>query len=425
MPAGVVTALRENVVSALLAMWGQKLRSMLTLLGIVAGVATVILMVSFVAGFNAEVTSAFSQFGTQLIQFQKYEPRFGGGPEGPPEEQRNRRDLTYDDALALKRLGTLAGAVSAERYLFGQPVRNGRREANGPLVVGVTPDYMEANVHYVEDGRFITDADVRHGAYVCIVGRDVAESLYPFRDPLDQTLTVGAATYRIIGVFEHKGSFFDGSNDNFVAIPITTFDEQFPEVKRSGAGFRPGDTIHIATIPKSPQLYDAWMEQGVSILRARRGLRPNQDNDFAVFTSQGQLEQFRQITGGVAAAMIFIAAIALLVGGVGVMNIMLVNVTERTREIGVRKAIGATERDIAVQFLAEAVTLTGVGGAFGIAIAYGIGAAVRLASGFPVVTPLWSVVLGFGVSSAVGIVFGLWPALKAARLDPIVALRYE
>ncbi len=426
MPAPFLTAIRENVGTALGAMWGQKLRAFLTLVGIMAGVATVILMVSFVAGFNNAVTSAFSQFGTQLVQFQKYEPRFGGGPGELPEEQRLRRDLTIEDAWALKRLGTLAGAVSPERYLFGGTltVKAGRREANGPLVVGVAPDYMLANNHFVEDGRFVTDADLKHGAKVAVVGRDVVQALYPFRDPIEQPLTLAGVEYRIVGVFEHKGSFFDGSNDNFVAIPITAFDEQFPQVK-NGVGFRAGDTIHIATVPKSPELYDAWIEQGTAIMRARRGLRPNQENDFAIFTSQGQMEQFKAITGGVAAAMIVIAGIALLVGGVGVMNIMLVNVTERTREIGIRKAIGATERDVAVQFLAEAVTLTGVGGAIGIATGFGIGLVVKSTLDFPVSTPLWSVVLGFGVSSAIGIVFGLWPALKAARLDPIEALRYE
>jgi len=193
-----------------------------------------------------------------------------------------------------------------------------------------------------------------------------------------------------------------------------------PEIRDGG-----GDTIHIATVPKRPEDYDALIEEETAILRARRGLRPNQENDFAIFTTVGQLRNFQQITGGVAAAMLVIAGIALLVGGVGVMNIMLVNVTQRTREIGVRKALGATRKDIALQFLVEAVTLTGVGGVVGIGVGLGAAVAARYAFDFQAATPLWSVVLGFGVSSVVGVVFGLWPALQAARQDPIEALRYE
>ena len=413
-------ALWENVASAFAAMWGQKLRSMLTLIGIVAGVATVILMVSFVAGFNNSVTEAFTEFGAQLVQFQKYEPRFGGGGE-IPEDQKNRRDLTLEDAAALKRLATAAAAVSPERYIFGSSsVKNGNREANGPLLVGVSPDYSLANNHFVVDGRFVGEADVLHASKVCVIGLDVAEALFPFRDPVGSALTIDGVAHQVVGVFEKKGSAFGGSNDNFVAVPISDFDELYPQVKNSH-----GDNLHIATVPKTPQDYDRLIEQGTAILRARRQLRPNQPNDFAIFTSQGALENFRQITGGVAAAMIVIAAIALLVGGVGVMNIMLVNVTERTREIGVRKALGATERDVAVQFLAEAITLTGIGGAIGIGLGFGVALAVKAGLNFPVATPIWAVVLGFGVSTAVGIIFGIWPALKAARLDPIVALRYE
>jgi len=410
----------ENVVFAFHAMREQKLRSFLTLLGVVAGVATVIMMVSFVVGFNNQVVSSFTQFGTYLVQFQKFEPRFGG-PGGPPEEQRNRRDLTIEDALALKRLSKLVAAVSQERYLFGGniQVRAGREEANGPLILGTNPDYSEANTHFVDDGRFLTEADLSHVAKVAVIGTDVAQALFPHRDPVDEAITVNGVPYRVIGIFENKGGMF-GSNNNFVAIPITTFDEQFPEVKNGH-----GDTIHIATVPRRAEDVQALIEEETAILRARRGLRPNQPDDFAVFTSEGMLRNFQQITGGVAAAMIVIAGIALVVGGVGVMNIMLVNVTQRTREIGLRKALGARRVDIALQFLVEAVTLTGVGGALG--IAFGLGAAVfaRAAFDFDAATPLWSVLLGLGVSTAVGLIFGMWPALKAARQDPVEALRYE
>jgi len=409
----------ENVAFALGAMRAQKLRSFLTLLGVMAGVATVIMMVSFVVGFNNQVTGAFTSFGAYLVQFQKFEPRFGDGEVN--EEQRKRRDLTIEDARALKRLASLAAAVSPERYLFfGIPVRSGKEEANNPVVLGASPDYSLANNHFVQDGRFLTDADLEHAAPVCVIGTDVADALLPLRDPLDRELTIGGRSYRVVGLFEKKGGFFGGSNDNFVAIPITAFDEQFPQVKNGG-----GDTIHIATVPRRPEDIAALIEQETAILRIRRGLHPGQPDDFAMFTSEGLLRNFQQITGGVAAAMIVIAGIALLVGGVGVMNIMLVNVTQRTREIGLRKALGATRRDVAVQFLTEAVTLTGVGGALG--VAFGLGAALlaRWLFNFDAATPPWSVALGFGVSTAVGLVFGLWPALKAARQDPIEALRYE
>ncbi|HEX4961216.1 MAG TPA: ABC transporter permease [Thermoanaerobaculia bacterium] len=409
----------ENVRFALVAMRAQKLRTFLTLLGVVAGVATVIMMVSFIAGFDRSVSTAFSSFGTHLVQFQKYEPRFGPGTR--PEDEKNRRDLTLEDAAALKRLGTLAAAVSPERYLFAEvEVRAGRESANSPTPVGGTPEYTLANHSSVADGRFLIDADVRHAARVVVLGADVADALFPHRDPIGRRIQIEGIDYDVVGVLDKKGSFLGGSNDNLFVIPITAFDEQFPQVRDGG-----GDTLHIATVPKRAEDVDRMIDQETSILRARRKLRSNQANDFATFTSMEMINNFRQITGGIAAVMLLIAGISLVVGGVGVMNIMLVNVTQRTREIGLRKALGATKRDIGVQFLAEAVTLTGVGGGLGIAIGLGAALLARFAFNFEAAAPLWSVFLGFGVSTTVGLTAGLWPAMKAARQDPIEALRYE
>ncbi len=409
----------ENVRFALVAMRANKLRSFLTLVGVMAGVATVIMMVSFVVGFNNSVTAAFSSFGTHLVQFQKYEPRFSGGEI--PEAQRNRRDLTLDDAAALKRLAGLAAAVSPERYMQSSvEVKAGRAEANSPQVIGATPDYPAANSRFLQDGRFITDADVRHGARICALGVDVADALFPNRDPIDQGVNVAGRIYTVVGLFEKQGAFMGGSLDNFLVIPISAFDAQFPQVRDGGK-----DTLHIATVPADTADFQALIDQETAILRVRRKLHADQENDFATFTSDSGLAVFRQITGGIAAVMLIIAAVALLVGGVGVMNIMLVNVTQRTREIGLRKAIGGTRRDIALQFLAEAVTLTAVGGALGIVAGLSAALLAQLLFKFQAAAPLWSIVLGFGVSSGVGVVFGLWPAVKASRLDPIDALRYE
>ena len=414
---------RENVLFALGSIVAQKLRSLLTLLGIVAGVATVIAMVSFVAGFNEAITGAFATFGTTLVQFQKYEPRFGG-PQTLPADQKARRNLTLEDAAVLKRQASLAAAVSPERFQQGTSpvsVKNVRgNEANDPILVGAVPDYAIANNHGVQDGRFFTAADLSHSARVCVVGPDVVKALYPGRDPVGQELLLNGVPLRVVGLLEQKGSALGGSNDNFLIIPLTTFDELFPEVKNST-----GDTLHIATVPKDPKAVQDMTDQEVAILRAHRGLKANQPNDFAIYTSEGNLKSFQQISNGIAAAMIFIAGISLLVGGVGIMNIMLVNVTERTREIGIRKALGATRKDIAAQFLVEAVILTGLGGAVGIAAGLGVAMSVRYAFDFPAAAPLWSILLGFGISTAIGLGFGLWPALKAARQDPIEALRYE
>ncbi|HET8714671.1 MAG TPA: ABC transporter permease [Holophagaceae bacterium] len=416
---------KENIRFAFRAMAAQKLRSFLTLLGIMAGVATVIAMVSFVAGFNKSVTDSFSSFGTTLVQFQKYEPRFGGG--GPiPEEQKRRRDLTIEDAKALKELCPLAAAVSQERYLFGPGAAeliikgSDGQVANAPTFVGTNPDYAPANNSFVQDGRFLVDADILHASRVAVIGPSTAKTMFGARDPIGKPIYIQGVPFRVVGLLVSKGSAFGGDNDNIVLVPISTFDGMFPQIKNGG-----GDNLHIATVPKDPAKMYEMQDMETAILRARRGLKANEANDFAIFTSEAQLKSFQQVTGGIAAAMILIAAIALLVGGVGVMNIMLVSVTERTREIGVRKALGATRKDISFQFLVEAVTLTGFGGAIGIASGLAVAFLVRFALHFPAAAPLWSILLGFGVSTAIGLVFGIWPAMKAASQDPIEALRYE
>jgi putative ABC transport system permease protein len=410
----------ENLRFARVALTAHKLRAFLTIVGIVIGVWTVIGMVAVVTGFNRSQQEAFSSFGTTLVQFQKFEPRFGPGRRS--EEERKRKDLTIEDAEAIERLAPSIRAVSPERYYFNvTAVKGNGNEANSPIVVGGNQNYCICNNWTIRDGRNLGEIDVQRTRDVAVVGVDVVTALYKGKDPLDQVISVNGKRFTIIGVLEPKGSSgFGGQPDNIVLIPITTFDVHFPQVKNSH-----DDTIHIATIPKSPELIEAAIEEGTAILRARRKVPFDKPNDFAIFTAEKMIAQMTSVTNAISAVLVLVAAIALLVGGVGVMNIMLVSVTERTREIGLRKAVGALRRDISLQFLTEAMTLTALGGVIGVALGLLTALVIRVASSLRAETPLWSIGLGLAVSISIGLFFGLYPAIKAARLDPIDALRYE
>ena len=404
----------ENVRFALLAVRTHKLRAALTVLGIVVGVATVIAMVSIVTGFNNSMIRNFQSFGATLVQFQKYEARFGPGHRD--ETERRRKDLTYEDAVALKASVPEMRAVSPERYLWNTDVhlRYRDNETTTPVVLGATPDYSIANNHFVGYGRFVTESDLEHSAPVMVIGEDVRKALFPTEDPLNKTVTLNGTSYTIIGVFEIKGKMMGHSNDNFVLLTFTSFDHQFPFIRTSG-----GDTIHIATVPYRPDQVQTIIDKGRAVLRARRHVPFNKPDDFALYTPDKLIESFKGITQGITLAMVFIAMISLLIGGVGVMNIMLVSVTERTKEIGVRKAVGAFRRDIVLQFLTEATTLSILGGVIGVVLGIAIPAIVKsMFDALPAETPLWAVLVGLLVSMSVGVFFGLYPAVKASRLDP-------
>ena len=413
----------ETILLALDSLRRNKLRSCLTVLGVVIGVATVIGMSSIISGLNNSVAAQIEDLGSNLIFISRFPPAMNGRLA---PELVNRKKFTLEDARAIEGLPLVKAVAPILRYFAftsnsnSFTVRYRDRTAKNTIIEGVTPQQEVVMNLQLAAGRWINDADHRHKANVVVLGHDTAETIFPANvDPIGKEVEIEGNVFRVIGVVEkRKDALVPGANpnDNMAEMPVGTFWRLHPEQQ---------DFLFVAK-PVSQEAMPRVVEQIEQLLRNRRGVPPNKDTDFAIFTQDSFTDLWNQISQGIFTVMLGISSIALLVGGVGVMNIMLVSVTERTREIGIRKAIGATRRNILSQFLCEAMTLTAVGGVLGILAGAAITMLIRSVAPFlPATMSLLWVSLGFATSVGTGLIFGIYPAYRAATLDPIEALRYE
>ena len=404
---------------ALAAIKAHKMRAFLTVLGVFVGVTTVIAMVSIITGLNKSMAQQIESLGSDIIYVTKHE--VGIQFEGPSEEERNRPVITFEDAMAVEELCPSVEAVSPQNWGPGaKTVKYKENKVSRFQLIGVMPSYEVVNNNYVEEGRFFTESDVNYRAKVAVLGRDVVELLFPNLDPIGREISLAGRNFaprkfRVIGVMEERPSILGESQNNFVLLPHDTYKKLYPEEKE----------LLLVAKPKRPELMEQAIDEITQVMRIRRGLPADKPNNFAIATQEDLMDMYRNITNAIYMVMVVISSIGLLVGGVGVMNIMLVSVTERTREIGIRKAIGARKRDVLWQFLIEAMTLSGSGGILGIVIGLLVGQLVAAVTPLAAGVSLFWIVLGFSFSVSVGLIFGIYPAYRAAGLDPIVSLRYE
>lgn len=401
---------------ALSTLRAHKFRSFLTVLGVVIGTITVMVIASFISGLDKKFQQEIEVFGTNTIFIYKFTPGLNMGRI--PPELRMRKPISYEDAIAIRdncpSVQYVAPMLSPDDVL---KVRYQSEELYVTQVQGTLPDYERMASVNISEGRFFTEGENQRRSDICVIGADIADKFFPHSTAVGREILVAEKPLTVIGVLQKQDNFFmnenDGGNQNrAVYTPYETMKKMYPQEK---------DHFVMAQA-REGRMFEA-MEEIRAQLRIRREVPFDKEDNFGLSTPDSITERFHQITGGIAILMFAISSVGLLIGGIGVMNIMLVSVTERTKEIGVRKAIGAKKRDILSQFLIEAVALTGSGGVLGILIGWCLSLLVNLI--LPVHVPTWAPIVGLSVSMSIGLIFGLWPAMKAARLNPIEALRYE
>jgi putative ABC transport system permease protein len=415
MKSGLV---KEIFMMALDSIKMNKLRSFLTILGIVIGVLTIVGMVAVIEGINASFAQQLEAMGANILFVSRYEPgiRFGR----MPEEMRRRKKIDFADGAAVEQSCPSVAAVTPQvsYFRFLPPVRARylANEVENPQVIGVSHQYMQIYEEYtIETGRFFTEAENLNKRGVCVIGAEIVDALFPNVNPLNKMITVDGTKLMVIGTLDRKGKFMGQSRDNFLFMPTGTFRKFYP-------GF--DDVTLIVKLKPAVDIAKA-KDEIINLMRVRRKVKANEKNNFSIFTQETVAGLYNQLTGAAFLVMIIISSIGLVVGGIGVMNIMLVSVKERTSEIGLRKAIGARRSEIRNQFLYEAIVLTLTGGTIGVIMGALLSLLIKALSGLPVSINPGSVVAALAVSTSVGLFFGIYPASQAAKLNPVDALHYE